>query len=241
MLQDLKTLYHIVTGPVGGATHADRLESFYGPQAEGYDRFRKRLLHGREMLFNALPVAPGQVWVDMGAGTGSSLDFMGARAASLGAIHLVDLSPSLLKVAERRVSEHKLANVSLHVADVTTFEPPGGPVDLVTFSYSLTMVPDWFGALERARAILKPGGHIGVVDFFVSRKYVAEGRACHGAFTRHFWPWWFSNDNVFLNADHVPYLERHFETKYREEHLGRLPFVPMARVPYYGFIGAVRR
>lgn len=240
MLQDLKTLYHIVTGPVGGANHADRLEAFYGPQAEGYDHFRKRLLHGRESLFETLPVKPGQTWVDLGAGTGTSLDFMGDRARELDAIHLIDLSPSLLRVAARRVQDQGLTNVSLHEADVTTFMPESGPVDLVTFSYSLTMIPDWFAALDQARRMLKPGGHIGLVDFFVSRKHVDANRAAHGAMTRHCWPWWFANDNVFLNPDHLPYLESRFDTVHLQERTGSLPYVPLARVPYYVFVGAPR-
>ena len=31
------------------------------------------------------------------------------------------------------------------------------------FSYTLSMIPDWFAALENARRLLKPGGTIGVV------------------------------------------------------------------------------
>ena len=53
-------------------------------------------------------------------------------------------------------------------------EPPEAPVDVVTFSYSLTMIPDWFAAIENALRMLRPGGQIGVVDFYVSRKYPAQ-------------------------------------------------------------------
>ena len=52
------------------------------------------------------------------------------------------------------------------LADATRFRPPEGAADVVTFSYSLTMIPDWFAALENAAAMLKPGGTIGVVDFY---------------------------------------------------------------------------
>jgi S-adenosylmethionine-diacylgycerolhomoserine-N-methlytransferase len=122
-------------------------------------------------------------------------------------------------------------------ADATTFRPPEGKADVVTFSYSLTMIPDWFAAIENARAMLKPGGTIGVVDFYVARKYPSHGNARHGWFTRTFWPTWFAMDNVFPSPDHVPFLHRSFETVHFEEHKAKVPYVPLARMPYYLFVG----
>lgn len=239
-MDDLKTLYHLLITPVRGTTHADRLESFYRPQAEGYDTFRRRLLHGREALFDGLSVDAGQTWVDFGAGTGISLEFMGEKAALFEAIHLVDLSPSLLDVARKRVTTLEFTNVTTHVADATSFVPEGGSVDLITFSYSLTMIPDWYSALENALCLLKPGGRIAIVDFYIARKHAATGRRRHNLFTRHFWPFWFANDNVFLSPDHLPWLEHHFETLRLEEHAGSLPFLPFTQVPYYLFVGTSR-
>ncbi|MFM7741372.1 MAG: SAM-dependent methyltransferase, partial [Planctomycetota bacterium] len=74
---DLKILYHMAFKPVRGGSHAERLESFYGGQAKGYDDFRKRLLKGREELWKALPKPEGGVWVDMGGGTGANLENFG--------------------------------------------------------------------------------------------------------------------------------------------------------------------
>jgi S-adenosylmethionine-diacylgycerolhomoserine-N-methlytransferase len=111
---------------------------------------------------------------------------------------------------------------------------------VVTFSYSLTMIPDWFAALENALAMLKPGGTIGVVDFYVSRKHAGNGAAHHGWWTRTFWPTWFALDNVFPSPDHVPFLQRHFETVHLEEHRGSVPYIPLSRVPYYLFVGRKR-
>ena len=121
--------------------------------------------------------------------------------------------------------------------DVTTFIPPENSVDIVTFSYSLTMIPDWFKAIEQAKQILKPGGIIGVVDFYVSRKHPPEGWQRHSFFTRHFWPIWFATDNVFLSSEHLAYLDHNFETVYLTEQMGNLAFVPGVKVPYYRFIG----
>jgi S-adenosylmethionine-diacylgycerolhomoserine-N-methlytransferase len=142
-----------------------------------------------------------------------------------------------LDVAQRRAAASAWANVETALADATTFRPPGGPVDVVTFSYSLTMIPDWFAAIENGLAILKPGGTIGVVDFYVSRKYTSNGSARHGWLTRTFWPTWFALDNVFPSPDHVPFLHRHFDVLHFEEHRAKVPYLPFVRVPYYLFIG----
>ena len=87
------------------------------------------------------------------------------------------------------------------------------------------------------RAMLKPGGVIGVVDFFVSRKYPEDGRRKHSWFTRSFWPLWFGCDNVFLSSDHAPFLHRRFQPLSYVESQANVPYVPLIRVPYYRFIG----
>jgi S-adenosylmethionine-diacylgycerolhomoserine-N-methlytransferase len=236
-LSDLKILYHLALAPVRGKTHAERLESFYSGQAQDYDAFRKRLLHGREALYESLSPPEHGVWVDMGGGTGANIEMMGATVSALAKTYIVDLSPSLLSMARERIDANGWTNVEAVEADATTFEPPEGQVDVVTFSYSLTMIPDWYAALDHALSILKPGGHIGVVDFFVSRKHTAETMDQHPWRTRWFWPLWFANDNVFISPDHVPYLHERFEPVHFSQHRGKVPYLPAGRVPYYRFIG----
>lgn len=99
------------------------------------------------------------------------------------------------------------------------------------------MIPDWFAALANAEAILKPGGTIGVADFYVSRKHPAEGLARHPWLTRAFWPLWFSADHVFVSPDHLPFLRHRFQMIALREARAKVPYLPLARVPYYVFIG----
>ncbi len=237
LLSDLKVLFHLTLKPVRGRDHAARLESFYAGQAETYDDFRRRLLQGREELWRELPIPDDGVWVDLGGGTGGNLEFLADHIHRLKKVYVVDLSPSLLEVARRRVAERGWSNVEAVEADATLFHPAVGPADVVTFSYSLTMIPDWFAAIENALTMLKPGGHLGVVDFYVSRKYPPDGLARHRWLTRHFWPAWFGNDNVYLSPDHVPFLHRHFEPVHFSEHRAKVPYLPLVRTPYYRFIG----
>lgn len=234
---DLKVLYRLLAAPIRGDTHAERLESFYGAQAEHYDGFRKRLLQGREALWNQLPAHAGDVWVDMGGGTGSNLEFVGPKLAELQKVYVVDLSRSLLDMARKRRDERGWTNVEPVEADATRFTPVEGQVNAVTFSYSLTMIPDWYAAVDHAFDLLKPGGVLGVVDFYVSRKYPAPSHRRHGHFLRHFWPAWFGCDNVYPSPDHVPYLLRKFEALSFSEHASRIPYLPWPRAPYYLFVG----
>jgi len=236
ILSDLRVIWHLTMSPVRGKTHQERLESFYGGQAKDYDSFRKRLLRGREDMIQALPIADQDVWADLGGGTGANAEFFGETIDRLATGYVVDLCGPLLEVARQRFAASGWKHLETVEADATTVSFDQTP-NLITFSYALTMIPDWYAAIDHAYDLLPPGGHIGVVDFFVSRKYVDEGRERHGYLTRTFWPAWFANDNVYLSRDHLPYLTRKFETVTLEERRAPVPYLPGFRVPYYLFIG----
>src|SRR5262245_6209201 len=206
---DLRTLYNLTFRRVRGRDHQERMEAFYQHQAAAYDDLRKRLLHGRDEMMQSLPLPPGSRLLDLGGGTGSNLESLGPALRTLQSATVVDLCPPLLEAAKARIAANAWSNVTTALADVTTYESE--PVDAVTFSYSLTMIPDWFRALERAWDLLKPGGTIGVVDFYVSRKWPPEGMRKHRGLTRWFWPTWFGFDNVFPSPDHLPWLRGRFE------------------------------
>ncbi len=237
LLHDARTLYKLLLSPIRGASHAERLESFYRQQAESYDAFRDRMLHGRKELWDQLSLPKDAVVVDMGCGTGRNLELAGTRVNDWRQTYLVDLSPSLLKVAAERVRRHGWPNVTTLQGDATSVDLPEGSADAVTFSYSLTMIPDWFAAVDHACRLLRPGGLLAIVDFYVSRKYPSSGQRKHSAFTRNFWPFWFGHDNVNLSTDHLPYLQRRLETVQLHEDSGKVPYLPLVRVPYYYFIG----
>jgi len=239
-LSDLKTLYQVTVRPVRGKDHGSRMEDFYRGQAEAYDEFRRKMLRGREDVYGVIDAPAGGVWIDMGGGTASNLEYLGERIATLKKVYVVDLAGSMLAVARRRAERRGWTNVETVEADVTTFRPAEGQADVVTFSYSLTMIPDWFAAIDNAWAILKPGGWIGVVDFYVSRKFPSAGRRRHGWLARAFWPLYFATNNVFPSPDHIPYLERHFETIELTEGTTRFPYQFRLAVPYYTFLGRKR-
>ena len=226
MLADVPVLWRLLRGMPRDGSHQQRLEGFYAGQADHYDRFRERLLHGRretvEALGAALPETGGTL-VELGCGTGRNLDFLGKRRERLWRAWGVDLCPSLLARARRRGWKE----VEWTEADATAWRPPA-PVDAVLCSYSLTMIPDWFAAVDNAIAMLRPGGTLAVVDFQVPR----DGRAA-----RAFWPWWFGHDGVHPNADLLPYLRRRLPEHRAVESRAPVPYLPGLRVPWFSFIG----
>jgi S-adenosylmethionine-diacylgycerolhomoserine-N-methlytransferase len=238
ILADLKSVWLLLVTPGAGENQQARLNQFYEHQANGYDQFRRRLLHGRQQLIDRIPVSRDAVWIDLGCGTAENLERFGDRIHQFSHIHLVDLCQPLLKVAKDRCAQLAIkAPISIHEADVTQFELPAESVDLVTFSYSLSMIPDWFMAIENAYRLLRPGGVIAVVDFFVSRKHVSDHMIQHNWLTRTGWPIWFAWDNVYLEPDRLAFLHKRFQPMELHQLRGGLPFVPIAKVPYYLFIG----
>ena len=99
------------------------------------------------------------------------------------------------------------------------------------------MIPNWRAAIANALAMLKPGGTLGVVDFYVSTANPAPGGVRHGLFTRAFWPRWFAHDGVRLTPEPLELLRHVLPDHQLSERMGSLPYVPLLRVPYYIFVG----
>jgi S-adenosylmethionine-diacylgycerolhomoserine-N-methlytransferase len=231
---DARILRSLLRGLPRRSSHAEALASFYGPQADRYDDFRERLLQGRAELIEALPIGAGDRVVELGGGTGRNLEFFGPRLRAFAAVELVDLCRPLLDVAARRVAG--MSNVRLIHDDATGYRP-AAPVDCVYLSYALTMMPRWDAVVDNAAAMLRPGGTIGIVDFYVSPAHPPAGRVRHGWFSRTLWPAWFRHNGVRLCADHLTYLQQRFETCQLSECRARVPYLPLVTAPYYVFIG----
>lgn len=224
---------------------------FYANQSDVYDGFREELLPGRQrQLQHGIPwrhLEPGSTWLSVGCGTARDLEYV-VEAVKLLCVHvyLLDLSPALLAVAEKRVEELGVAeNVTFICGDVNRVLGHAGPAacdqdkatpcdqtvddqqkshmpmqfDVVTCTYCLTMIPDWQAALECMRAAVKPGGYLSLLDFTVR-----SGHA--GSFVQRFTRWWFSNDGVYLNHEQPAQLRvsSEFAEVWYDEGTSRVPY-----------------
>jgi S-adenosylmethionine-diacylgycerolhomoserine-N-methlytransferase len=223
---DARILWRLLRGQTKDGSHAANLERFYAPQADRYDAFRARLLHGRKELIEQISLRPGHHVVELGCGTGSSLETIGAVTNQLKQFDMVDLCPALLSLARKRGKNYRPVNVI--EADATSWKP-SAPVDVVFMSYSLTMMPHWQLVLANAHAMLAPNGIFGIVDFHLPE---AASRL-----TNTFWQRWFAHDGVHLSGEHLTLLQTKFSEIELAQCRASVPYLPILRAPYYRFVG----
>ncbi|MEO7432320.1 MAG: class I SAM-dependent methyltransferase, partial [Dokdonella sp.] len=230
---DAAVLARLLRGMPRSSSHAQDLSAFYGPQSDHYDRFRERLLRGREELIRSIPLPDRAHVVELGGGTGRNAEFFGDSLHRIATIEIVDLCTPLLDQARERA--RRIPQLRAVEADATTYRP-AQPVDAVILSYALTMIPDWRATIRNAIAMLKPGGILAVVDFHVlPAPPDAQAGESHGWFTRAFWPTWFAHDGVRLDPAHLHTLRVHVPDHEIVQARAPVPYLPLVRVPYYRF------
>lgn len=219
-----------------------------------------------------LPSKP--IWVDIGGGTGWNIEQMQQYLdvpTFFHAVYLVDLSTSLCEVARERFHRLGWKNVHVICQDARVFrlsdhetgveddkaqfsigksaydEDARDSVgaDVLTMSYSLSMIPEFHPAIDSASNLLAPNGIVGVVDFYVQNQIEFQSRNyMGGAINRHcmwisrvFWRTWFELDRVNLDSARRDYIEYKFGTILSTNRRCRLLGF---RIPYYIFVGCAR-
>lgn len=187
------------------------------------------------------------IWVDIGGGTGYNIEAMQAYLdvpTFFSKVYLVDLSPSLLDVARKRfdrlgwdiqvvcqdartfrLQDHvdkDASQIAREISDPFSSDDCSSDIGagLVTLSYSLSMIPDYYSVVDSIPSLLSPDGILGVVDFYVQSIVEISGRTyTGGSFNRHvtwlgrvFWRAWFDVDRVGLEGARRDYLEYRFGT-----------------------------
>ncbi len=234
---DLRTLLGLARGMPRQGPHAQRLERFYAGQAADYDRFRARLLHGRDATIAHLCPEPGMSVAELGCGTGRNLQPLVEGPRAPRRVWAVDLCPSLLGVARQRINEAGWHQVQVVQADAAAWQAPA-PLDGVLCSYSLTMMPDWSAVLDHAIGQLRRGGRLAVVDFTVIDAQVAAMARvpAQPAPLRWLWRRWFAHDGVHPDPGMLPALAGRLRPRWLTVERARLPWLPL-RAAWFGFVG----
>jgi S-adenosylmethionine-diacylgycerolhomoserine-N-methlytransferase len=231
---DLRIISQLARPRYLTGSHKQRLESFYGKQAHGYDDFRERLLPGRrELVEQLIPHGFQGLWIDIGGGTGRTVQYVSERIAPDAQVVILDLCDSLLSLADKRIQQAGWRFARTRREDITTCTDFFGEADVVTFSYSLSMIPNWGTALHKAQIMLKPGGMLGVVDFTCR----SDTHSCTERLSDRFWKTWFSYDGVYISEQHHQDLSSRFKVEALDFNKAKIPYLLGAKAPYYTFRG----
>ena len=151
------------------AGHAGHMDAIYRTQRHFYDLTRKYYLLGRDRLIRGLAPPAGGSVLEIGCGTGRNL-IVAAKAWPKARFYGIDISEAMLETARKNVARAGLADKIIFAqGDATAFDAQAlfgtAQFDRVFQSYTLSMIPDWQGALREGAAKLAPGGRLDIVDF----------------------------------------------------------------------------
>lgn len=147
--------------------HQARMDRKYRRERHVFDLTRKFFLFGRDRAIDNLSLNGAETILEIGVGTARNLTIL-ARLAPAARLIGLDISTEMLKSARAKVHRRSLADrVQLLHGDATDPAAVGalGRPSRILMSYSLSMMPDWRGALALAIAALPPGGILSIVDF----------------------------------------------------------------------------
>jgi S-adenosylmethionine-diacylgycerolhomoserine-N-methlytransferase len=140
------------------------MDRIYRHQRLIYDATRAWYLLGRDHLIRDIAPPPGAHVLEVACGTGRNLARIAARYPGCH-LHGFDISSEMLRSAGRTLG----GRAHLARADACGFDAAAlfgrRHFDRIVLSYSLSMIPDWCGALERALDHLAEGGQLHIVDF----------------------------------------------------------------------------
>jgi len=129
-----------------------------------------------DAVLRTADVGPGEVVVDLGAGTGQLSLPMGCQGALVTA---VDVSPAMIEGLEEKAARAGLDSVTGMVAAVEELTMPAGSTDAVVSNYALHHLSNrQKAAVVRAAAEwLRPGGRLVIGDMMFGQGRTSRDRA----------------------------------------------------------------
>lgn len=115
------------------------------------------------LLHEGTRYPPGSTVLEAGCGVGAQTLILAENSPQAHFIS-IDISPESLALAEQRISEEGLTNVTFRQADIANLPFGAGTFDHVFVCFTLEHIPDPLGALNNLTNVLRPGGTITVIE-----------------------------------------------------------------------------
>jgi demethylmenaquinone methyltransferase/2-methoxy-6-polyprenyl-1,4-benzoquinol methylase len=141
----------------------EAVRAMFGRIARRYDLANHVLSGGADFLWRRRAAKMVAAWqpkrvLDLAAGSGD-LTLAIQRRLPAATIVAADFSPEMLEIAKRKGVRHTVLADALQLPfEATSF-------DCVTVAFGLRNMADWSAALREMSRVLRPGGHLLVLDF----------------------------------------------------------------------------
>ena len=161
-----------------------------------------------EMMSSFGPIKSGHTWLDVGGGTGRNIHYIRAQLDRFEKIVVLDICPELLAIGEdharRSFTPSQCDRIEWVCMDINSKNirsklskylrnDQNRGFDTITFSYSVSMIPEWQKALESARSLMSEDGRVVISDFDT---YTEQGNGIKD-FMIHTW---YKQDSVRIEA-----------------------------------------
>ena len=141
-------------------------KKIYDVHSMFYDATFGRLVARRvAKAISHMNIAPDDRILDLGIGTGMSLNFY---PQDRGNIVGIDLSSGMLREARKKIREQGRNNASVFQADAMKLPFADDSFDHVFISHVITVVSDPYVLVREAQRVCKPGARIVIVNHFQS-------------------------------------------------------------------------
>ena len=185
--------------------------------APKYDRFTRVFSFGMDQGWKSAlvdvasrSIVPHGLVCDAATGTGDLAFALSVARPDL-AITATDVSLGMLTLAGERRQRSPTARVSVSAGDLGALPFPAASLDAITGSYALRNTPDWRASIGEVARVLKPGGQLFTLDFFLP-----ASPAWREAFLAWLWAsgravgWWWHREPMAYG--YIAHAIRHFTT-----------------------------
>jgi SAM-dependent methyltransferase len=133
----------------------------YAPMLAAYHRAHAEELRG---IIATLPLSPSDRVLDLACGDGAYLPWLGNRIRG-GQVIGIDVSEGYLRVAREQILDSETdATAGVCAGAVERLPFADSSIDLAWCAHSLYSLPDPMAALSELRRVVRPGGHVAVLE-----------------------------------------------------------------------------
>jgi arsenite methyltransferase len=128
-------------------------------------------------FFDLAAIAPGEVVLDLGSGSGTDAFIAALAASQSGRAIGVDMTDEQLTKARSLAEQAAIENVEFRKGQIEDVAVDPGSVDCVISNGVINLSPDKAAVFAAAAAALRPGGRLAIADI-VTATQLPEGVTC---------------------------------------------------------------